>query len=171
MGQPSSTQSRIFRILIAIAIFGALGIGVFLMLLKSWTTMRDDEQGHAQIEIARLLEEMEDSRPYLVENEEGEVLANRQLESDDAAPVQALCLVVWNPNRERWVRTNFPYWFVRMKMRNGLSVTLLHVAAKEDWSHLLIDTHIADLERRGPGLILHEKRPDGREILVWNSGF
>lgn len=131
--------------------------------------MRDDTQSQAEMEISRILEEMEDSRPYLVENEEGEVAPNRLLESDNPAPVNSLCLVVWNPKKERWVRTNFPYWFVRMKMRQGLSVTLLHAAAKEDWNHLLIDTSISDLERRGPGLILHEKRPDGREILVWNA--
>lgn len=171
MGQPSFTQSKIFRVLITIAVFGALGIGVFLLLLKSWTTTKTDTQSHAEIEIARILEEMEDARPYLVESKEGEVEPNRQLESDDVAQVNYLCLVIWNPTRERWVRTNFPYWFVRMKMRHGLSVTLLHAAAKEDWSHLLIDTSIDDMERRGPGLILHVKRPDGREILVWNELF
>jgi hypothetical protein len=171
MGQPSSAQTKIFRVLISSAILGAVGIGVFLLLLKSWTTMKTDTQSRAEIEIARILADMEDSRPYLVGTKEGEVAPNRQLESDIAAPVDSLCLVVWNPKRERWVRTNFPYWFVRMKMRHGHSVTLLHAAAKEDWSHLLIDTSIDDLERRGPGLILHVKRPDGREILVWNESF
>ena len=170
MGPASSRQPKIFRVFLAIAIFGGLGIGVFLVLLKSWTTTQESGPQEAGLEIERLLEEMEDSRPYLVMSKGGEMVANRQLESDDAAPVQALCFMVWNPKREGWVQINYPYWFVRMKMRSELSVTLLHAIVKEDWSHLLVDIQIADFERRGPGLILHEKRPNGREILVWNSG-
>lgn len=169
MAVEKTARSRWLRILLVIAILGALGIGIFSVMLRNWTTMRSFGAEQAQVEIQQILERMPDARPYFSLREDGTLHQDATLQTEDAEDVASLSVVLWNPGKKRWLHTDFPYWFVRLKMRNGLPLGPLRAALEQDWSQLSLDMTLGNLEDRGPGLILHQVAEDGREVLIWNA--
>ena len=169
MSRTKTSRSRIFRILLVIGVLGVMGIGVFALMLRSWTVVRDIDTAQAEAELQQILDHLVDDRPYFEAGEDSALLVHRELETEDAAAVESLNLVSWNPNRNRWIRTEIPFWFVRMKTRHGIALGPLQAAMAEDWSHFSLDVAEGDLERRGPGLILHLRQSNGRQFLMWNA--
>ena len=149
--------------------FALLGIGVFALMLKNWTAVESFDHPTAEARFTALLAEMGDQRPFLTRDESGILHPHSEVMPEDPAEVAALALVAWNPQFKRWVRTDFPFWFVRMKMQGGITVGMLHAALERDWSHLQLDLDAADLAARGPGLLLDLQEDDGRRFLMWNT--
>ena len=169
MAAAKTARSRWLRTLLAISILGAIGVGIFSVMLHNWTVIRSFGEDQAQVEVRRILERMPDTRPYFALKEDGSLHQDLSLLTEDAEDVASLSVVLWNPGRKRWLHTDFPYWFVRLKMRNGLPLGPVRAALEQDWSQFSLDMTLGNLEDRGPGLILHQVAEDGRQILIWNA--
>ncbi|MHC4823247.1 MAG: hypothetical protein ACYTEP_04425 [Planctomycetota bacterium] len=168
MASEKTARSRWPRILLVIAVLGVMGIGIFAVMLRNWTVARSFGVEQAEVGIQEILDGLSDARPYLEILEDGTLHRNVDLETEDAADVASLSIVLWNPNWNRWIHTDFPYWFVRMKMRHGIPLGPIRNALDEDWAQIPRELRFEILERRGPGMILHQVADDGRQILIWN---
>lgn len=157
------------RWLLVIAASALLGIGVFSLMLRNWTTLESFDATTAAQRMEALVQGMEDARPYLTMGESGALTAHPEVLPETPGEIAALAVVAWNPERKRWIRTDFPFWFVRMKMRGGITVGLLHAALAEDWDHVQLKLDAEDLAARGPGLLFDLQEEDGRRFLLWNT--
>jgi hypothetical protein len=63
----------------------------------------------------------------------------------------------------------FPFWFVRVKMSATFNLGTLTSALARDWGHLDLRVSVQDLEKRGPGIILDHRLPDGKRLLLWSE--
>ncbi|MGB0953271.1 MAG: hypothetical protein ACPG31_08585 [Planctomycetota bacterium] len=157
------------RLLSAVALFALMGLGIFALMLNNWTAMESLDDATAEQRFAIILEEMVDPRPYLTLAAEGRLEQHAEVLPAAPAEIAALAVVAWNPTSKRWIRTDFPFWFVRMKMQGGITVGVLHAALGEDWDHLQLRLDAKDLAARGPGLLLDLQEEDGRRFLLWNT--
>lgn len=158
------------RLLAAVALFALMGIGGFAVMLKNWTTVESFDGTTAAQRLESILQGMEDRSPYLTRSADGHLQQHPKVLPENPAAVAALAVVAWNPPSKRWIRTDIPFWFVRMKMRGGLTVGVLHAALAEDWNHVQLRLDAKDLAARGPGLLLDLQEEDGRRFLLWNTG-
>ena len=169
MNQKKSKSHRVVRVILILALLGAIGFGVFAVMLRNWTVVRGLDEAQAGVRIQKILEGLQDTRPYFEADESGRLVVRLDLESNDAKPVASLNVVVWQPGKNRWVRTDFPMWFVRAKTHNGVMLGPLRAVLAEDWGELSLEVSDAKIHRRGPGLVMHLIHPNGRQILLWNE--
>ncbi|MBL4771268.1 MAG: hypothetical protein JKY61_09030 [Planctomycetes bacterium] len=169
MKEKKSKSHRFVRVILVLGLLGAIGFGVFAVMLRNWTVIRGLDEAQAGVRIQKILAGLQDARPYFEVDEAGRLVAHLDLESDDAKPVASLNLVVWQPSKNRWVRTDFPMWFVRAKTHNGILIGPLRAVLAEDWGELSLEVSNAKVHRRGPGLVMHLIHANGRQILLWNE--
>lgn len=157
------------RALIALAIAALLGVSVFGVLLTSWTELREVPAAEAQPAIEEVLGAVAEQRAYIFITPDGDVEVRRELELPEPADLRTLHVVGWEPRHERLADVAFPMWFVRMKMSSGLDFGTLASFIAGDWENLDLSISLEDLERRGPGLILDLRRPDGARLVLWTE--
>lgn len=152
-----------------ILIAGAAGLGLFGIMLSTWSEVETATGVDAEQAFNEALVEAGKSEPYLEISAEGTVQVHRELEGDAPVSLESLVVLAWEPDGERLVRIEFPYWFVRMKMTDSLNLgTLISVLAK-DWRNLDLSVGEEELELRGPGLLLDHTRQDGARILLFTK--
>ena len=92
------------------------------------------------------------------------------------APLAMLHVLAWDPEQERLVRANIPFWALRFKnslpgMRTEVPLWILALRGdRPDTSRLAANgpaLRIEDLERFGPGLIIDAELPGERRVLIW----
>ncbi len=169
MNETKAPRSRALRVVLFIGIFAVIGITTFSIMLRNWTVVRGIDAAQAEERLQVIFDSMEDRRPYFEVGADGELRVHRELESDDAKPVSTLSMVLWHPAENRWVRTDFPMWFIRVKTGNGIPLGPIKAALAEDWKELSLEVSDARISDRGPGLVLHLGRPGGRQLLLWNE--
>jgi hypothetical protein len=113
-------------------------------------------------EVAKRFEGQE---PLLVIKDGEPVLLERhEARSGPPRRIEALHVMVWEPNNERVVSLNIPFWLIRMT--NGHPIKLSTSDEHVDVTpQLKITAH--DLERHGPGLILMHSESSGERVIVW----
>jgi hypothetical protein len=86
----------------------------------------------------------------------------------NAAELQALRVLAFDPNAGKLVRVSIPFWMLRLMPARHFRL-LDHesgVALDTDNLHLSVE----DLERAGPGLVLDARNTrDGAQVLVWSE--
>ena len=107
--------------------------------------------------------------PYIEISDTGSVLVHRELEHHDPVALHTLHMLAWEPEGKRLLRVAFPYWFVRVKMSETFNLGTLTSALARDWEHLDLRVSEQDLERRGPGIVLDNRLPDGKRLLLWTE--
>ncbi|MDF1837739.1 MAG: hypothetical protein P1V35_07725 [Planctomycetota bacterium] len=169
MKESKKPRNRTFRILLGLGLVAVAGLTIFLIMLRNWTVVRGMDAAQAEPLLQAIFDSMGDQRPYLEVGEGGVLSVHRELESEDAAPVSSLSMVLWQPAQNRWVRTDFPMWFIRVKTSNGIPLGPIKAALAEDWKELSLEVSDARLSDRGPGLVLHLEGANGRQLVLWNE--
>jgi hypothetical protein len=105
----------------------------------------------------------EGQSPLLV-IENGEPVINKDSHRRSRQPIDALHVMVWNPQDERVITLNIPFWIIRMT--SGRPIRL---SASDRDTAVTPELHITadDLRRHGPGLILLYEDPKGERVIVW----
>lgn len=155
--------------MVAILAAAALGIGASALMLSLWSDLRPASAEEAERAFDAAVAEAGGGPAYLEVSGGGEVLVRRDLERPRPASLRTLHLLAWEPGRARLLRIDFPFWFVRMKMSDTLNLGTLTAALARDWDSLDLSVAERDLERRGPGLVLDQRRPDGARLLLWTE--
>jgi hypothetical protein len=149
-----------FVLVVGVVLVGVVGYVIYQQLAfqtKSATEMSADE------EFAQIVAKFDGQKPYLV-IKDGEPVVNEEPAAAPGKPVEALHIIVWDPDERKVVRLNMPFWLLRMT--KGKPIRL---SSNDDVGSDAVTLKITaeDLERRGPGLILDHKEASGERVLVW----
>jgi len=79
--------------------------------------------------------------------------------------VQSLNVMVFDPDDEKIVRMDLPFWLLRLKSGGAR----LQMPNRSDVDLSKLRLTIEDIERFGPTLILDHKGTKGERVLVWSQ--
>jgi len=103
-------------------------------------------------------------KPLIELDDHGEFIrANTDRPAGTVRP-QSLNVMAFDPDDEKVVRMDLPFWLLRLKSRGS------HISLNRgdiDWGKLRLT--VEDLERFGPTLILDHKDHNGARVLVWSQ--
>jgi len=117
----------------------------------------------------------------IISIDDGEAVLSKRHAERRPGHITALHIMVWDPDDERVVSLNLPFWLIRMT--NGHPIKLSgsrhsrydtgndeaedEVKAEKDDEGPQLTITADDLERFGPGLILLHRDAGGERIIVW----
>ena len=149
-----------FVLIVGVGLVGVVGYVIyqqFAFQAKSATEMSADE------EFAQIVAKFEGQKPYLVIRD-GEPVVSEEPASSPGQPVEALHIIVWDPDERKVVKLNVPFWLLRMTKGQPIKISQ-HDDPEREPVKLKITAE--DLARRGPGLVLDYKEASGQRVLVW----
>jgi hypothetical protein len=117
-------------------------------------------------EFARVLDRFKGQQPF-IQMRDGEPVETIQPSKATAVPshpIEALHVLVWQPDERKVFRMNIPFWILRMS--KGRPVHLGRELT-QDGEPFQMKVTADDIERRGPGLILDFTKPGRERVLVW----
>lgn len=89
----------------------------------------------------------------------------------DGSPLRVFHTVIFDTRgHERLIRMSVPYWFARLYARHdGTFIWLGELTFLDDteFDPEPIRLSLAQLERRGPGLVVDYRRPSGGQFISW----
>jgi len=165
-----STGRRILIALLVLGVLGLIGIGIFATLVVSWTESTPADAEQAAARFAQQLEDLGPNPPYLDRDANGRDFLHQELEQERRTHLQSLRALLWMADHQQLIEMKVPMWFVRAKDAGGGGLRLLLAGSSWDAEDLQLELDVASLERRGHGLLLDRKRPDGSRFLAWSEG-
>ncbi|MEW5982666.1 MAG: hypothetical protein AB1806_09885 [Acidobacteriota bacterium] len=121
----------------------------------------------AEAEFDAIVREFEGQKPF-IDVVDGEPVVHKGSDveaTEDARPLKAIHVVVWDPNEEKMIRLNIPFWLLRMTKGKPIKLSSGDEEFGGEPFHLNVTAE--DLERHGPGLILDHRESSGQRVLVW----
>ena len=79
--------------------------------------------------------------------------------------VDSLNIMAFDPDDEKVVKMDLPFWLLRLKMRG----TRFDIGGGNNVDLAKLHLTVEDLERYGPTLILDHKDSDGSRVLIWSQ--
>jgi len=149
-----------FVLIVGVGLVGVVGYVIyqqFAFQAKSATEMSADE------EFAEIVAKFDGQKPYLVIRD-GEPVVSDAPAAAPGKPVEALHIIVWDPDERKVIKLNMPFWLLRMTKGQPIKISSND---DPDGQHVKLQITADDLERRGPGLILDHKEASGERVLVW----
>lgn len=140
-----------------VAVVGYVIYQQFAFQAKSATEVSADE------EFARIVAKFDGQQPYLV-IKDGQPVVSDAPAAEPGKPVEALHIIVWDPDKRKVVKLNMPFWLLRMTKGQPI-----RISPDDDpgGDGMRLKITAEDLERRGPGLVLDHKEATGERVLVW----
>jgi len=149
-----------FVLIVGVGLVGVVGYVIyqqFAFQAKSATEMSADE------EFAEIVAKFDGQKPYLV-IKNGEPVVSDAPAAAPGKPVEALHIIVWDPDERKVIKLNMPFWLLRMTKGQPIKISSND---DPDGQSMKLQITADDLERRGPGLILDHKEASGERVLVW----
>jgi len=149
-----------FVLIVGVGLVGVVGYVIyqqFAFQAKSATEMSADE------EFAEIVGKFEGQKPYLV-IKDGEPVVSDAPAAAPGKPVEALHIIVWDPDERKVIKLNMPFWLLRMTKGQPIKISSND---DPDGQSVKLQITADDLERRGPGLILDHREASGERVLVW----
>lgn len=163
----SSTVWRPLAALLVAVILIGLGLAV-LVLLQSSLDLRSSDAAAVDREFEAVRRRFADKPPYVTVVRGGHLGTDVRHELEPATParIETVKGIAWHPASGRRISVSTPYWVfqaTRWKARAlGAIVRPFH-------QQLGLEVELPDLAPLGPGLVLDERYPDGRRIVVWTE--
>lgn len=142
----------------------AIGLGVFGLMVAQVTSVERMEYEGAVARIDSVRTTFANPEPVVHTNAAGELEID-ELPNEPASRIRTLHVLAYRGEAEGLVQVDIPVWFLRMKdpaIRFVLDDTGVNL--KE------LGLSINDLRRRGPRVIVDERRPNGDLVLLWTEG-
>lgn len=120
----------------------------------------------AEDEFAQVAARFSGQKPVL-QIRDGEPVINklRTRHTGKAQPIEALHIIVWQPDERKLVRLNIPFWLLRMT--KGRPIRLSGHQDGGDGDPVRLNITAEDLERYGPGLVMDHTETRGNRVMVW----
>jgi hypothetical protein len=150
----------VFVLVVGVGLVAVVGYVIyqqFAFQAKSATEVSADE------EFAQIVATFDGQKPYLV-IKDGRPVVSDEPAASPGKPVEALHIVVWDPDERKVVRLTMPFWLLRMTKGQPIKISPNDEPGGEA---MKLRITAEDLERRGPGLILNHKEASGERVLVW----
>jgi hypothetical protein len=103
-------------------------------------------------------------KPLIELDDHGEIARANTERPASTVRVQSLNVMVFDPNEEKVIRMDLPFWLLRLKS-GGQRISM----GGGDLDLAKLRLTVEDLERFGPTLILDHKDRNGARILVWSQ--
>ena len=152
--------SAAFVLVVVVGLVAVAGYVVYQQFAFKATTATEKM---AEQEFRTVAAQFEGQKPYLVIRD-GEPVVSEARGPDAGKPVEAIHILVWNPDDQKVVRLNVPFWLLRMTKGHPIKIGSSQDSNGEP---MRLRVTADDLERRGPGLILSHKEASGERVLVW----
>ena len=152
--------SAAFVLIVVVGLVGVAGYVIYQQFAFKATSASEQS---AEAEFERIANRFGNQKPYLV-IQEGEPVISEPKGPASGKRVEAIHILVWNPDDQKLVRLNVPFWLLRMTKGHPIRLT---TNADPDGEPMFLKVTADDLERRGPGLILDHKEASGERVLVW----
>jgi hypothetical protein len=149
-----------FVLVVGVMLVGVVGYVIyqqFAFQAKTATEMSADE------EFAQIVAKFEGQKPYLI-IKDGEPVIGDEPAASPGKPVEALHIIVWDPDDRKVVKLNMPFWLLRMTKGQPIKISS---DDETGGGAMKLRITAEDLERRGPGLILDHREATGERVLVW----
>jgi hypothetical protein len=149
-----------FVLVVGAGLVGVVGYVLyqqFAFQAKTATEMGADE------EFAEIVARFEGQKPYLI-IKDGEPVVSEEPAAAPGKPVEALHIIVWDPDERKVVKLNMPFWLLRMTKGQPIKIS---PADEFGGEAMKLKITAEDIERRGPGLILDHREASGERVLVW----
>ncbi len=157
-------------VLIVVVCVGVLAVAGYFVYRQFAFESAPATQVSVEREFTRIHDRFKGQKP-LLEMQDGEpVVAEPDTEPPaETKPstrhnIEAVHILVWQPEEGKVFRMNIPFWIVRMSKGKPFHLSR---TMSEDGEPLRLKVTAADIERRGPGLILDLVRPGRERVLVW----
>jgi len=157
----------LFTALLGVVVSIGLGLAV-LVLSQSSLDIRPTDRAAINREFDGVRRRFPATQAYItvVRNGHVAVTVHHDLEPATAGGIRTLLGIAWDPASGRRVSASTPYWVfeaTRWKAR------ALGTMVRPFDQQLGLDIELPDLAPLGPGLVLDERHPDGRRVLVWTE--
>jgi hypothetical protein len=149
-----------FVLIVGVGLVAVMGFVIYQQFAFQATSATELS---AEQEFKRVVATFEGQKPYLVVKD-GEPVISDEKGTGAGRPVEALHIIVWEPDEQKVVRLNVPFWLLRMTKGQPIKLSSNPDPHGEP---MRLRITAADLERRGPGLILDYKEASGQRVLVW----
>jgi len=148
-----------FLLVVGVVLDGVVGFVIYQQFAVQAKTATE---GSADEEFAKIVATFEGQKPYLV-IKDGEPVVTEAPAASPGKPVEALHIIIWDPDEQKVVKLNMPFWLLRMTKGQPIRIS----SNDELGEAMKLKITVEDLERRGPGLILDHKEASGERVLVW----
>jgi hypothetical protein len=151
----------VFIVIVGVGLVAVAGYVVYQQFAFQATTL---SASSAEKEFGLVVAQFRGQKPYLVIKDGEPVVASEERGPRSRKPIEALHILVWNPDEQKVIRLNMPFWLLRMTKGRPIK---LSSNLDADGEPMRLKVTAEDLERRGPGLILDHKEASGERVLVW----
>ena len=135
-----------------------------LWFAKTHIDIRSEPTAIARSDFDTIRQQFSAQTPLIELDDHGQFLkANTDRPAGSTRP-QTLNVMAFDPDDERVVRVNIPFWLLRLKV-HGSRISI----GRGDLDLEDLKLTVEDLERFGPTLILDHREADGQRVLVWSE--
>ena len=135
-----------------------------LWFVRSHVDIRPASTASVTDEFQTIRARFADQKPLIELDERGNVFHANTDRPASTQHVQTLNIMAFDPDDEKVVKMDLPFWLLRLKMRG----TRFDVGGNNiDLAKLRLT--VEDLERYGPTLILDHKDSGGSRVLIWSQ--
>ncbi len=158
-------------ILTFLLIFGTiaiLGLTTSAFMFRGWSDLTTVTQDEADRKFLATKSRI-GGRPSLIHIGDGRVQMRQELLGPQPSEIRSLSVLVWEKSKSKLLRTDFPFWFVRLKMNDTVNLGTITSALVKDWDNLNLKISVEELERFGPGVVLDHRMKNESRILLWTE--
>ena len=153
-------------LIVGILAVAAIGGTAFFIYQHVNTQFAPNEKAEAQFAEARA--RFAGQKPLIEMRKDDEPVLHRDVipASLPATKLETLHVLAYDTHEEKLVRVSIPFWLLRLAPTNHVSF-LNDTGIDFDSDRVRLT--LADLERRGPGLIIDHADRRGSHVLVWTE--
>jgi len=157
----------LFTALLGVVVFIGLGLAV-VVLSQSSLDIRPTEGAAIDREFHGVRRRFPATQAYITVDRNARVVATVHHHVEPATPgrIKIVRGIAWDPASGRRVSVSTPYWVFQATRWKAKA---LGAVVKRFDQQLGLDIELPDLAPLGPGLVLDERYPDGRRVLVWTE--
>lgn len=161
----------VVAVLGVIVMLGVAAIGGAAYWMYSHIQTQTVAENTAGDSFARTRARFSGQQPLIEIGDRDNVVIHREAEasptSNAGTPLKTLRAMVYNPDDNRMVDINIPFWLLRLAPSGGRFSFLNDNGVNFDSDRVRLT--LDDIERRGPGLILDQRDRRGSLVLVWTE--
>jgi len=157
--------SAIFIVVVGVGLIAVAGYFIYQQFAFQATTATAVS---AEEEFTKAAARFTGQRP-LLEIVDGEPKLNKERvkPGGKVAKIEALHLLVWQPDERKLVKLNIPFWILRMTRGRPIRLGSRHGDQDEGRDSMRLNITAAELESYGPGLVIDHIDEGGDRVLVW----
>jgi hypothetical protein len=164
------SSSIVLRPLAAVLVAAMLiGLGLAVLVLsQSSVDLRSSDAAAVDREFAAVQRRFADKPPYVTVVRDGRLATSVRHELEPGAParIETVKGIAWHPASGRRVSVSTPYWVFQATRWKAKA---LGAVVRPFHEQLGLEVELPDLAPLGPGLVLDERYPDGRRVIVWTE--